>query len=212
MARKKEPQLIDINQTNIITVAKRLFRENGIDNTKVDDVAKEARMSKSTLYVYFKSKEDIKNYIALEAMRYLYEQLKKELSDKKKDFHDKFISICNIFVTFKEKYPLNFQLMVEEISVADDDLQEDKILREIYEIGEELNHHIFLYLKEKLHIDDESQLVSLVFTLWGSIYGICVIADYKEKYILKAMKQSKVEFLNQSFEDLFQLLKERTKL
>ncbi|MGD9567754.1 MAG: TetR/AcrR family transcriptional regulator [Sedimentibacter sp.] len=209
MARKKEPQLIDINQAKIVDVAKRLFHENGIENTKVDDIAKEVGMSKSTLYVYFKSKEDIKNYISLEAMKYLYEELNNKINDENNDFHYKFISICNLFVVFKEKYPLNFNLIIEEISVDDDVLKNDKILNEIYEIGEKLNHVIILFLKKELRLEQDDRLVSFIFFLWGSIYGICVLADNKKQYIKKTMGQSKEEFLQQSFEKLFLLLKER---
>lgn len=227
MARKKEPQLVDINRAKIVNVAKRLFYDNGIDNTKVDDIAKEVGISKSTLYVYFNSKDDIKNYISLEAMRYLYEQVNKLIKDENGTFHDKFISICNIFVAFKEKYPLNFELIIEEIPVDDEVLRDDETLREIYEIGEELNNVILLYLQEELfisnethkdaykgdsinaHPDREAEAVNLIFFLWGSIYGICVLADNKEKYIQKTLKKSKEEFLHQSFEQLYKLLEER---
>lgn len=43
-----------------------------------------------------------------------------------------------------------------------------------------------------------------VFALWGSIYGLIVLADNKEQYIEHDMKCSKEEFLQQGFERLYQ--------
>lgn len=212
MARKKEPHLVNINQSKIITVAKSLFSENGLVNTKVDDIAREAGMSKSTFYVYFKSKDDVKNHISLEAIRYLYENIAKEISKNKTDFYNTFISICYLFVDFKERYPINYHLIMEEISVDDNDLQEDSVLRDIYETGEDLNRVVFLYLKEELNIDDETELFSLVFFILANIFGVCLMADNKEKYIQKAIKKSKQEFFQYSFDNLFKLLKERSSL
>ena len=82
MARKKEPELVETNRNRIIKAAKDLFEANGIEKVKIDDVAKIADMSKSTLYVYFKSKEEIVNYISLEAMIYFYKELEKSQSLK----------------------------------------------------------------------------------------------------------------------------------
>ncbi len=48
------------------------FLAKGFDKTTMDDVAKEAQYSKATLYVYFKSKDEILNYLTLESMKQLY--------------------------------------------------------------------------------------------------------------------------------------------
>ena len=43
----------------ILTAAEELFFTKGIEHTTMDDVAERAELSKGTLYLYFKSKEDI---------------------------------------------------------------------------------------------------------------------------------------------------------
>jgi AcrR family transcriptional regulator len=206
MSRKKEPKLIDINQKRIAEVAKELFHKYGIENTKIDDIAREANMSKSTLYVYFRSKEDIGNYISLEAMTYLYENINQIISSSKEDPYLVFMSICNFLCSFKEKFPISFQLIIEEICIDETIMLQKPFLKEIYEVGEQINQLFYEYFKKVLDNENEIELKSLIFTLWGSIYGIIELADNKKQYIQKSMNKSKEQFLQQSFSGLYKLL------
>lgn len=207
MARNKEPELIDINRKRILEVAKRLFLENGIDNTKIDLIAKEAGMSKSTLYVYFESKEEIKNYISLEAMQFLYEELSERLPKVRESLYEKYMEICHILVEFKEAYPLNFELLVGKIDIDELCLEKDAVLREIYEVGEKINQFIIKTIMEKNEVknseEDEESLISKIFIQWGSIYGVILMADNKKEYIEKNMHMTKEQFLAQGFEQLY---------
>jgi AcrR family transcriptional regulator len=47
----------------IISVAEQKFSDKGFDATRVDDIAKGAGINKALIYYYFKSKEDILNYL-----------------------------------------------------------------------------------------------------------------------------------------------------
>ena len=53
MAQKKENRLVRFNRQNILEAAERLFAEKGVRQTTMDDIAKAADYSKSTVYVYF---------------------------------------------------------------------------------------------------------------------------------------------------------------
>ena len=50
-------------RNDIIDAAERVFFSNGLENATMDDVAEQAELSKGTLYIYFKSKEDL--YLAI---------------------------------------------------------------------------------------------------------------------------------------------------
>jgi len=160
--------------------------------------------------VYFKSKEEIKNYISYEAVQYLYNELVEKINLQSMNLHDRYMAICYILVDFKDKYPLSFQLIVEEICVEDICLLENSILAEIYEIGEKINSFIFTCMKEDIEADvkkiENKELFNTVFLQWGSIYGFLVIADNKESYIKKSIGISKNEFLRIGFDKLFKAL------
>ena len=50
---------MDNKKERILRIAENQFARYGIQKTTMDEIAKKARMGKSTLYYYFKSKEDI---------------------------------------------------------------------------------------------------------------------------------------------------------
>ncbi len=56
-ARRKA--LTDLRRHEILTAAIKVFGKQGFNDTCVDDIAAAARIAKGTLYLYFKSKEDI---------------------------------------------------------------------------------------------------------------------------------------------------------
>ena len=63
MGVRKKEALEQFNRDNILGAAKELFESKGVEKTTMDDIAALADYSKSTIYVYFKSKEEIYNSI-----------------------------------------------------------------------------------------------------------------------------------------------------
>ena len=59
MKLEKKEKLAQFHRQNIMETAENLFAEKRIAQTTMDDIAKNADYSKSTIYVYFKSKEEI---------------------------------------------------------------------------------------------------------------------------------------------------------
>jgi len=45
--------------TQVLQAAEKLFAKKGFYPTAIDDIAKEARLAKGTIYLYFDSKEDL---------------------------------------------------------------------------------------------------------------------------------------------------------
>lgn len=62
--------------------------EKGIIATSMDDIAKEAGYSKTTLYVYFKNKEEIVSVLVLESMQKLYDYITSTLEQQKQQKQD----------------------------------------------------------------------------------------------------------------------------
>ena len=52
----------------ILNAARRVFAEKGVEETSMDDIAREAEYTRRTLYAYFKSRDDIYLMIFLEDM------------------------------------------------------------------------------------------------------------------------------------------------
>jgi len=53
------PNVTEERKTQIINAAEGVFTKKGFDEARMDDIADETGLSKGTLYLYFKSKDDI---------------------------------------------------------------------------------------------------------------------------------------------------------
>lgn len=66
----------------IVQAAIATFSKYGYDKTRMDDIAKSAKLGKGTLYLYFKSKEELFYDISENSIKELKEQLSKLFSKK----------------------------------------------------------------------------------------------------------------------------------
>lgn len=66
----------------VVRTADRLFTANGIHVTGVDAIAKAAQVSKSTMYTYFRSKDDLVARSLADRGRVWQEQLKRQIDDR----------------------------------------------------------------------------------------------------------------------------------
>ena len=203
MGTKKKETLIQFNKNNIIESAKKLFNTKGVEQTTMDDIAKEADYSKSTIYVYFKSKDEIYYSIAGEYMNLLKERLE-DCTIKLEDSEDCYYKICNTIFKFQQQYPLYFETLIGEINVDPQQLKQDNILKEIYNTGEEINNIISRVLQfgiDNQFIRKDIELIPTVMYLWSAISGIIIMAQKKNK--LKTVESWKAEAVSISCTSLY---------
>ena len=60
----------------LINVARLLFAKNGVDNTTMNDIAKESRKGRRTLYTYFRNKEEVYLAVVQSELDKLWKHLK----------------------------------------------------------------------------------------------------------------------------------------
>lgn len=53
------PDVTDERKNQILSAAEQVFTQKGLDSARMDDIADETGLSKGTLYLYFKSKDDL---------------------------------------------------------------------------------------------------------------------------------------------------------
>ena len=197
--RKKEPR--SVHRENIVSAASTLFMEKGIAATSMDDIAKAAGYSKTTLYVYFENKEEIVGILALNSMKKLYDYISSaliqhETTKARYDF------ICRGLVQYQEEFPFYFKMVLDKINI---DFESKEYLpeeRETYQIGEEINEKIKNFLlsgMEKGDLRNDLDIMPAIFNFWGMLSGIIQLASNKEEYIKKSMGLSKIKFLEYGF-------------
>lgn len=66
MSAANRDEYIESKREQILNVALGVFQEKGYANTSIMDIAKRANMGKGTLYLYFKSKEELLHSVFME--------------------------------------------------------------------------------------------------------------------------------------------------
>lgn len=59
MKRVRQQKSPELRRADILQASEKLFIAHGINDTRIEDIAKQADIGKGTLYLYFKNKEDI---------------------------------------------------------------------------------------------------------------------------------------------------------
>jgi len=206
--RKKEPA--NVHRQRIADAAQALFLDKGIKNTTMDDIAREAGYGKATLYVYFKNKEEVVAYLALESMEKLYVMIASDTAKMSgQPFRKKYDAVCDILVDYSKRYPFYFSLLQENINV---DFDNDTFLpeeKETFIIGEKINECLASMLKEAMDSKEIRQIDDIftaAFTLWLSIAGIISASGKKKEYIEKITGEKADLFLNKAFDFLYRSL------
>ena len=206
MARRIKEERI-VHQNRIAEEAGILFSEKGINNTSMDDIAKNAGYSKATLYVYFKNKEEIVSFLALKSMGKLRDVLVEALEGMDNS-RKAFLSMCLALVDYQKEYPDFFDRTLQYIRI-DVDETDNSLLYQTYKIGEEITLTIEKYLKagiERGELCSFDNYFETIFQMWGMISGLIKLAKEKEEYIELAGNISKEKFLEDGFNKIYSII------
>jgi AcrR family transcriptional regulator len=149
----------DLVKAQVLQAAEKLFQKWGINKTTMEDIAREAGKGKSTLYYYFKSKEDVFEAVAMAQITRIAGVAREEIA--KKD-------------TAKEKLIAYFYTMFREFRQA----------TALYDIGRgELKAHMSLIdgVMRKFDAIDEDIIESILkFGIEGREFKSIHTRDIKD--------------------------------
>ncbi|MBB2184338.1 TetR/AcrR family transcriptional regulator [Lachnospiraceae bacterium MD1] len=206
MKNTKKEALAEFHRSNILKAAEKLFFENGIDDTTIDSIAKEAGYSKATLYVYFKNKDDIVNASYLNGMQLFYDTIADAVRNIS-DFIAQFYSVCDAMVAFQKEYPFYFDSLLRDMNFASMENDSPKIFEEIVKVGDKIDETIIELLKlgvKQGYVREDIRLQETEYMLWASISGVIYMAKHKERYFSTCIKVTKDDFIRYSFDLLLQ--------
>ncbi|MFX1413246.1 MAG: TetR/AcrR family transcriptional regulator [Promethearchaeota archaeon] len=94
----------ELRRNQIINAAESLFLSKGFNDTKIEQIAYEASLSKGTVYNYFDSKDQL--YLAIASIAYskLFEYTKRSIKGFKPGIN-KLNAFGKAFYTFSKEYP-----------------------------------------------------------------------------------------------------------
>lgn len=204
----KKIALEQFHRDVIATAADKLFLEKGVDKATMDDIAKAAEYSKATLYVYFKSKDEILYYITLRGMRLLHDRFTQVLAQNIGAI-EQYLAICEILAEFYDQYPLCFQSMLMTIASDLESRTQSEFLEAIYQVGEILNDDIAVLIQTGVGegvFKDGLPCLSTGLVYWAALSGIVSFAGNKQSYISDRVGITKNDFRKFGFETILQSL------
>ena len=173
-------------KNDIINAAERVFFAKGLGNATMDDVAEEAELSKGTIYLYFKNKEDLYLSIHLRGNRLLKSFFQKAVS-KADTGIEKTKAIGEAYREFYNKYPDYFNAMIyyesHEINFEEPESVARQCLMEGKDTLELMVDAIQLGISDG-SIRSDIDPIKTAINLWGQTTGIIQIATLKEKIVL----------------------------
>jgi len=151
---------------NILKAAEKRFSRHGLNKTTLNEIARDLRIGKATIYHYFNTKEDL-FYKTIDWQIDLYiDELKPIFINDQVSINEKlieyFILKSTIYVKYKLIYEILYYTMKEEISE-----KEASLVKVLFEKETEF---IRQYLPGKKEQQNDSAYV-LVLRSWGEMFS-----------------------------------------
>ena len=191
IAERKERERIR-RRIDIIDAAEKVFFGKGFESSTMEDVAGEAELSKGTLYLYFKSKEDLQFAIFMRGSDILMKMMEDNLSDRSNGY-ERLLELADAFIRFSREYIDYFTLFMyyessrmEALNIDQEQLQ--VYLREQSPLALVTQQVIRGIQDGSLRNDLSAEVFSA--TLWSQMLGVLIVlnnkADLYEIFNLRA--------------------------
>jgi AcrR family transcriptional regulator len=102
-------------ELEILNAAKEVFQEKGMAGSRMQEIADKARINKSMLHYYYRSKQLLFEAVFKNAFRLLAPQLNKVLNDDSELF-DKIRNFTNNYISFVIRHPYIPNFVIQELN------------------------------------------------------------------------------------------------
>ena len=198
----RKDKLREFYSSIVMMSAEELFESKGYETTTIDDIAARTGISKSTLYVYFKSKQLIWDHIVCKYMEQLLE-IAKKAAEGRGSFEKRYFKLCFDIAEGFEKHPVFYKATLGKISM---DMSQE-VYKKIYDVGEQTNEAIAELIRSGIKegvVRKDIDVYPAVIMMWSSISGIISMAMDKEEYLKVRFNMTKKDYLKKAFKMLLE--------
>jgi AcrR family transcriptional regulator len=100
----------ELRKKQILKAAEKIITKKGMQNTTMDEIAESCELSKGTLYLYFKNKEELIFSLLIMILDNFIKIMESNLK-KQDSFQSRFATIGESYLEFYHKYPYQFKIM-----------------------------------------------------------------------------------------------------
>ncbi|MDX1672558.1 MAG: TetR/AcrR family transcriptional regulator [Balneolaceae bacterium] len=192
-AREKERR-----KRMIIDAAEEVIFEKGIDQATMEEIAEEAELSKGTLYLYFKNKNEL--YLALceRGSNILNDRFSKIFAEDRTGL-ELVRLMGETYLDFVRNNPDYFKAFMYYESLLDvEELRNSEMAQVCEENAQQAMQYIVKALQVGMQdgtIDDEYDPKELAIMIWGSTRGMVLLHHIKQKgHHLKVLDEMDINF------------------
>lgn len=180
----------------ILDVSKELLIKNGFGNISMRKIAKRLDVTATSIYLYFKNKDELLLSLIEESINDLNRSLKNSLVDGD-DPVEQFESIINAYIGYALNHPQEYEIiyMVRAEEMPKYPKEKFEQIRDTYEILEK----VIREGKEKELFEVDNPLIS-AYSIWAQTHGIVSVVLNKRLDTRIPTQQ----FINQAVEHLVQ--------
>jgi len=192
-------------RNEIIDAAERVVFSEGFEHATMDAVAQEAELSKATIYLYFKSKEDLYFAIFMRGQERLFNMVDDALQ-RLRSTQKKLEAFLKTVVDFQKKYPDYFNafyyFLTHRIEVSEDseDRKKNEEMDRIY-LGKWMD--LIKRGKEEGLIRHNLRAVDSVLLIWMQLVGFLKIYSIIQPELEQQFNVSRESMLKQYFALIF---------
>lgn len=183
-----------------LDAAEELFAEKGFENTSIDEVVKNAGLTKRTLYQYFQSKEDLFYAVALKGARML-SKASSDALECGENARDK-IRLANLaHLSFYREHPDSFQIL-NYLPANQQNIEASPHYQEIKQLDAARMKSLASLIDAAVSdgsINPSLDIKKAVFFGFFSAFSLLYTVAFTDKSIWQALSMEEDEFLKFSF-------------
>lgn len=203
--RKERDRLRRRNE--IIDAAEIEFFEHGFESATVESIAAQAELSKATVYLYFKSKEELYFAVCMRGQDKMF-SLIDQADNSAESPIDRIKAYLHAIVRFQEKYPDYFQALFyfqthpihQTLDEENLDVQRNREIDNIY-IGKWI--HVVDQGKKEGFIRPDLNPHTTVLLIWMQLSGFLKMYSVMNEEINRKFNIKREEMLEDYFELVF---------
>ncbi len=204
--REREKQQ---RRNGILDAAEKLFFAKGMNNATMDEVAEAAELSKGTLYLYFRNKEDLFFGIAGRALSLLLEMFEKAAKSQQTGI-EKIRAIGRSYYRYSQQYSNYFNTILHYEAASAEGPRAETLMQQCHLLGQQVMQVVAGAIQAG--IDDGTIRSNLdarrtAFVLQGQSSGVIQLVAREEEHIRRFENFEPAELIDDFIDLMFHALK-----
>lgn len=168
-------------RSDILKAAQRVFFRNGFEKTSMEMVAEECQLAKGTLYLYFKSKEELYVSLVQDGIQIL-DGMMERIIEKSLPMEEKLLAMVKTYFEFTQSHREHFAIFkMIDVGALNGKVDQDKLdtIQRSRATAFERMKNVVSEAMKRGEFKTKHQPQEIVMMLWASTFGAIMMCGEK---------------------------------